>query len=264
MTKRLGIAFGGSGAEGIAGIAYVKALEELGIKPSVVSGTGVGGVIAAMYAAGMSGDDMVAFLEEIDFPGAKRPINVNKVKDAKFGILDDMGLEEYFQMVVPVKVFDRLYFPLKIAAANYETGSAVVFSDGDMGPAVRAGVAIPGIFSPYEKDEVTYIDGSCVNPVPFDIIRDDCDVLICIDPEINQRVDEQGRSPFVFPAIMSAYSAAKKALVEEKKKNCKVDHYARVLVDDINMFDFVQYPVILEAVEEQAEKFKAIIKEIVE
>jgi NTE family protein len=116
MAKTLGIAFGGSGAEGIACVAYIKALEEAGIKPDVVSGTGIGGVAAAMYASGMTSGDIMSFIEEIEFPGTKRPINIFKVKDARMGILDDMGLEEYFKMVMPIKVFDRLYFPLKIVA----------------------------------------------------------------------------------------------------------------------------------------------------
>ena len=125
MSKRLGIAFGGSGAEAITCIAYVRALEETGIKPDIVSGTGAGAVVAAMYAAGMTSIAMMDFLKEIDFPGAKRPINIMKLKDARQGLLDGMGLEEYFQMIVPVKVFDRLYFPLKVVAANYATGEEV-------------------------------------------------------------------------------------------------------------------------------------------
>jgi predicted acylesterase/phospholipase RssA len=110
MSKTLGIAFGGSGAEAIACIAYVRALEEIGVKPDVVSGTGIGAVVAAMYAAGMTSAAMMDFLKEIDFPGSKRPVNIVKLKDARQGILDGLGLEEYFRMVVPVKVFDRLYF----------------------------------------------------------------------------------------------------------------------------------------------------------
>lgn len=257
MTKKLGIAFGGSGAEGIAGIAYVRALEEMGVQPSIVSGTGVGGVIAAMYAAGMSSGDMISFLSEIDFPGTKRPINIAKVKDYKYGLLDGMGLEEYFQMVMPVKVFDRLYFQLKVTATDYATGRQVVFEDGDMGKAVRACISVPGVFSPYEKDGDTYLDGSCVNPVPFDIIRDDCDVLVAIDPEIEQiDEDENKPSPFVFPALLSAFSAAKKALVEEKAMTSSVDLFERIAITEIHMFDFAQYNDIIEAASEAAEEFK--------
>ena len=268
MSKTLGIAFGGSGAEGIAGIAYIRALEELGIEPAIVSGTGIGGAVAAMYAAGMKSAEMIDFLEDVNFPGAKRPINENKVKDAKFGILDDMGLEDYFKIVVPVKVFDRLYFPLKIVAADYADGSEVVFSDGDMGTAVRASVSVPGIFSPHEKEGIYYLDGTCVNPVPFDIIRDKCEVLAAIDPVIAHAPSQEGEdetelSLNVFPAFKGAYDAAKRTVLAEKMKGCKVDIYEKVSVNILNSYDFVQHSLILESVREQADAFKEkVAKEI--
>ena len=217
MSKTLGIAFGGSGAEAIACIAYIRALEEIEVKPDVVSGTGMGAVAAAMYAAGMTSTAMTDFLKEIEFPGAKRPISILKLKDARQGILDGMGLEEYFQMVVPIKVFDRLYFPLRIVAANYETGEEVVFADGDMGAAVRAAASVPGIFSPHEIGDAHYIDGSCVNPVPFDIIRSECDVLVAIDPSVNQDMSQQGSGVFRF-AIKCVRRRKKSA--DSRKGDC--------------------------------------------
>lgn len=254
MAKTLGIAFGGSGAEGIACVAYIKALEEAGIKPQVVSGTGMGGVAAAMYAAGMTYDEIMDFIREIEFPGAKRPINLSRIKDARLGILDDMGLEEYFKMVVPIKVFDRLYFPLKIVAADYETGSEVVFTSGDVGHAVRAGASTPGIFSPYEKNGVIYIDGSCVNPVPFDIIRDECDVLAAIDPNVDQDI-ESGRDLSVFQAMMCSHANTRKSLAREKQKACDVDVYERVTIPDVTSFDFCQYDEIVSYASENAAGF---------
>jgi NTE family protein len=255
MAKTLGIAFGGSGAEGIACLAYIKVLEEAGIKPVIVSGTGIGGVAAAMFASGMTFQDMMDFIEEIEFPGAKRPINVTKIKDAKIGILDDMGLEEYFKMVVPIKVFDRLYFPLKIVAADYQTGEEIILSEGDVGQAVRAGVSVPGIFSPYQKDGITYLDGSSVNPVPFDIIRNDCEVLVSIEPDTQETEGENVKDFSVFPAMMGSYINAKRALSREKQKNCKVDIYEHVVLEGITTFDFALYENIISSVSENAEKF---------
>lgn len=260
MAKRLGIAFGGSGAQGIANIAYIKALEALEIKPDIVAGAGIGAVVAAMYAAGMTGQNMIDFMQEVNFPGARKPINVNKVKDAKYGILDGLGLEEYYQMVVPVKVFDRLYFPVKIVAANYLTGEQVAFETGDVGPAVRAAVAIPGIFSPHEKDGMVLFDGSCVNPVPFDTIREECDVLAAIDPQVNESAEAY--SPFVFPAIMNAAAATKKALVVEKQRSCEVDLFERVAVEEFNMFDFAMFEDIIASVEERAGAFALKLKDL--
>ena len=261
MSKTLGIAFGGSGAEAIACIAYIRALEEIEVKPDIVSGTGVGAVVAAMYAAGMNSAAMTDFLKEIEFPGAKRPINITKLKDARQGILDGLGLEEYFQMIVPIKVFDRLYFPLKVVAANYETGEEVVFADGDVGTAVRAAVSVPGIFSPHDIGGVFYLDGSCVNPVPFDVIRDDCDVLVAIDPLVNQDMGMQGSG--VFNSLMSAYDAARKSLTVKKERACAVDLHERVVVEEITAFDFARYEEIIASVEEKTESFKTAMLALV-
>ncbi len=262
MAKTLGIAFGGSGAEGIACLAYVKALEEAGIKPDVVSGTGVGGVVAAMLASGMTFQDMMDFIGEIEFPGMKRAINMTKIKDAKIGILDDMGLEEYFKMVVPIKVFDRLYFPLKIVAADYMTGEEIILSDGDVGRAVRAGISVPGIFSPYQKDGVTYLDGSSVNPVPFDIIRTDCEVLVSIEPDTKEAEGEAITDTSVFPAVLASYINARRALSREKQKACKVDIYEHVVLEGVTTFDFALYEDIIASVSENAEKFIEELKEL--
>jgi NTE family protein len=263
MSKTLGIAFGGSGAEAIACVAYIRAMEEIDVKPDIVSGTGIGAVVAAMYAAGMSSAAMVNFLKEIDFPGAKRPINIDKLKDARQGILDGMGLEEYFQMVVPIKVFDRLYFPLRIVAANYETGEEVLFAEGDVGAAVRAAVSVPGIFSPHEIGEAHYIDGSCVNPVPFDVIRDYCDVLVAIDPSVNQDISLQGGAPSVFGTLLSAFDAAKKSLTVEKQRACVVDLHEHIVVDEITAYDFVRFEDIIASVEEKTETFKSALLTLV-
>ena len=261
MSKKLGIAFGGSGAEAIACIAYIRALEEIDVKPDIVSGTGMGAVIAAMYAGGMSSTAMTDFLKEIDFPGSKRPINITKLKDARQGILDGLGLEEYFQMVVPVKVFDRLYFPLKVVAASYETGEEVIFAEGDVGAAVRSAASVPGIFSPHEVNGTFYIDGSCVNPVPFDVIRDDCDVLVAIDPSVNQDISLQGSG--VFAALLSSYDAARKSLTAEKQRACAVDLHECVVVEEITSYDFARFEDIIASVEEKTESFKSAVLTLV-
>jgi NTE family protein len=157
-------------------------------------------------------------------------------------------------------VFDRLYFPLKVVAANYTTGEEVVFSEGDVGTAVRAAVAAPGMFSPHEIDGVFYIDGSCVNPVPFDVIREDCDVLVAIDPSVNQDMGAQGTG--VFGMLLSAYDAAKKSLTIEKGCACAIDLHERIVVDEITSFDFVRFEDIIASVEEKTESFKTALLEL--
>lgn len=250
---KLGVAFGGSGAQGIANIAYIRALESLGLKPAIVSGTGIGAVVASMYAAGMDSESMIKFMYDVDFPGSKRPVNLAKIKDAKIGLLDGLGLEEYYQMIMPVKVFDRLYFPLKVVAANVATGEQVVYSHGDVGRAVRCAAAVPGVFLPHKVEEDYYFDGSSVNPVPFDTIRDDCDFLAAIYPQIKSDFNESNTQMFF--AVAGAYEAAKRALAEQKQKACRVDRYECVLLEGFSMYDFALFEDILESAEEQANQF---------
>jgi NTE family protein len=206
----------------------------------------------------MTSQNMIDFLQEIDFPGAKRPINALKVKDSKYGILDSLGLEEYYQMIVPIKVFDRLYFPLKIVAANWTTGQQVIFDSGDVGPAVRSAMSIPGVFMPREVNDDMIIDGSCVNPVPFDVIRGDCDILAAIDPQVNE-VDAM---QVVFNVMSGAFNAAKKALVIEKQKTCKVDLFESLVVEEINMYDFALFNEIIESSEERAGLFAMSLQDM--
>lgn len=259
MAKTLGIAFGGSGAQGIANIAYIRALEELDIKPDIVSGTGVGAVVAAMYAAGMGSGSMIDFMRDFEFPGSRRPVNAARIKDARLGILDGLGLEEYYKMVVPVKVFDRLYFPLKVVAANSLTGEEVLFFEGDVGPAVRSAAAVPGVLSPHKVADAHYMDGSCVNPVPFDVIRDDCDVLAAIDP---LPAEETEPSTQVYSVLTAAYEAAKKAMSLEKQRACPVDIYERVTLDEFSMYDFAHFEGIIESVREQAGVFSLALQDM--
>ena len=53
--KRIGLALGGGGARGLCHIAFLKALDEMGLKPSVIAGTSIGAIVGAFYAAGVSG-----------------------------------------------------------------------------------------------------------------------------------------------------------------------------------------------------------------
>lgn len=60
--KRLGLALGGGGARGVAHIAYLKAIEETGIKPHIISGTSSGALVGALYAGGMRPDDIYSVI----------------------------------------------------------------------------------------------------------------------------------------------------------------------------------------------------------
>jgi predicted acylesterase/phospholipase RssA len=85
-------------------------------------------------------------------------------------------------------------------------------------------------------------------------------VLAAIDPQINESPETY--SPFVFPALMAASAASKKALALEKERSCKVDVYERVVLEDITMLDFALHADIIEAASESAVAFAERLKEL--
>jgi NTE family protein len=262
MSLKVGLALGGGGARGIAHIAYLNALDELDIKPSIIAGTGVGALAGALYASGLKPDEMIGVLEELDYRRGMKLLNNYSFKDGKYGVLDAIGTEEYLELVMPVKIFDRLYTPLKIVAANYETRQQHIFEEGKVVPALRASMAVPGIFSPIEVDDNVYIDGGCVNPLPFDVIREECDVLIAID--VSGHGASEGEISIASTAndLSQCYQILTNMLISEKKKNTKIEVLAQPALEGVQMLDFYNFENILDAVEEEVEEFKIEVAKI--
>ncbi len=255
MDKKVGLVLGGGGARGIAHIAYLNALDELDIKPDVIVGSGIGALVGALYSAGISPDEMVGILEELDYRRTKG-LNNYSFKDSKFGVLDAIGLEEYLELVLPIKIFDRLYTPLKIVAANYETRKQHVFDKGKLVPAVRASVSVPGIFSPIEVEEEIFIDGGSINPLPIDVIRDEVDVLLAVDVSGKAATDLEISVASTANDLSQCYQILTGALIAEKLKNTPVEVMAAPELAGVQFLDFFNYENILDAMDEDIDAFK--------
>src|SRR5260370_2507417 len=84
--------------------------------------------------------------------------------------------------VPAVNDFPRLPAPLEAVAADIETGAAVVLDHGDLAEAIRASMAVPGVFSPMEIDGKVLVDGGIADNLPVDIVRAmGADVVIAVD-----------------------------------------------------------------------------------
>lgn len=181
---KLGLALGSGGARGFCHIGVLDALAERGIKPDVIAGCSMGALVGAAYAGGK--------LDPLrDWARSITPTNFLGLLDLRFaggglvegreiaGLLDRLGL--------PDRIED-LDLPFVCVATDFNTGREVWFDKGPLAPAVRASVAIPGIFSPVERDGRWLIDGGLVNPVPVSLARAmGAEVTIAVDP--NARPD---------------------------------------------------------------------------
>jgi NTE family protein len=172
---RLGVALGGGFARGIAHLGVLRVLQEEQIPVDVVTGTSAGAMLAIAYASGHS------IAEIVHQARATRFKDFGNWKLSWLGLASNQKLEHYPRKFLGVSTFEDLKIPLAIAATDLASGEAVYFSHGQLGPALRASCAYPGMFVPVEIEGRFLVDGFLAAPVPVDAARSlGADVVIAV------------------------------------------------------------------------------------
>jgi NTE family protein len=169
---KIGITLSGGGARGIAHLGVLKALEEMGLEFSVISGTSAGSIVASMYAYGMKPDQIFEQVRQLSIFKSLRPAWTWA------GLLTMDGLKELIIKNIPENNFSALKIPLTIAATEIRKGEVNYFMSGELAPAVVASCSIPAVFSPLNFNNSLYVDGGLLDNLPARSIRNQCDFLI--------------------------------------------------------------------------------------
>jgi NTE family protein len=248
MTKSVGIALGGGGARGLAHIAVLQVLDDLGVHVTAISGTSIGAVIGSLYASGMTAREVRQSIDDL----RAMPKSLEEAMQSKrlFGWYDLLGLEfgrshlleaESFiselQQLLGVDKFEELKIPLQVVAADFWGRKEVVFDSGPVIPAVAASFCLPGVFKPVVIDGTVLVDGGCVNPVPFDLIRDHCDILIAVDV-MGKRVPQDDLMPSYSDAIFNTFQIAEKIITDHKMKSHPPDIYVEPSITNVKVLEF--------------------------
>ena len=158
---RLGLALGGGSARGFAHIGVLKALDEAGLKPEVITGTSAGALVGVFYAAGFSPWQM----EEVALK--VRDIDVADISSTNTrGMFAGEALQRLVNDYVRGQPIERLKLPYGAVATNLLNGEPMLLRSGDAGAAVRASCSIPGVFVPALIDGRELVDGGLVSPLP--------------------------------------------------------------------------------------------------
>jgi len=160
------IALGGGGSRGYAHVGVLRRLEKEGYHIQAAAGTSAGGIIAALYAAGYTPDEMEARFTELD----QSKLFGRTSKDGP-GLLGLSGAEKVLENYFGTRSFEDLKLLCAVAAVDLQTGREVILSQGRVVDAIMATIAVPGIFPPKEYQGTQLVDGAVLNPVPVSIAR---------------------------------------------------------------------------------------------
>jgi len=206
---KIGLALGGGGAKGAAEVGVLKVLEEAGIQVDFIAGTSVGAIVGGLYAAGYSAAELETMFqtqewlslltdrkaslsnepwETVDgvtyifgFPVIDRSNSGSGV----FGVMKGGRIEQVLDSMLAAKgcaEFDNLRIPFRCVTADIRTAQEVVMAEGPVCKAMRASMAIPGIFKPVRLGDRLLVDGGMLNNLPVDVCREmGADIVIAVD-----------------------------------------------------------------------------------
>lgn len=173
----IGLALGSGAARGWAHIGVIRTLEEAGIVPDLVCGTSIGALVGAAYAAGEL-DRLEPWVQGL---GWQQVVGLLDLKMGG-GLIQGGKLVDFFRRHFKDPGIGHLQRPFACVATELGSGREVWLRDGPVIDAVRASIAIPGLFTPAALDGRLLVDGGVVNPVPVSLCRAmGADVVIAVD-----------------------------------------------------------------------------------
>ena len=177
---RIGLALGSGASRGWSHIGVIKALLEEGVEPHVVCGTSVGAMIGGSYVTGN--------LEKLEnwVLGSTRSdvLRFFDIKLSRSGFVNTNRLTWFLNSLVATEDQRIEDTPIKYAAVStdLDTGREVWFTHGLVADAVRASMAMPGLFPAIRIDQRWLVDGGLVNPVPVSVCHAlGADIVIAVN-----------------------------------------------------------------------------------
>ncbi len=164
----LGLALGSGGAYGFSHIGVLKVLKKNNIVIDIICGSSVGAIIAALWAADFS-------IEEIERLSGEFGRKIGKFSIMGFsfpfrGIMKAKRLENILKGIFKNLTFYDLKHTLKIVAFDFIKRKPIILDKGLIYKAVAASCAFPGIFEPVRVKKNILLDGGILNPLPTKIL----------------------------------------------------------------------------------------------
>ncbi|MFC0558720.1 patatin-like phospholipase family protein [Halalkalibacter alkalisediminis] len=173
---KIGLALGSGGARGFAHIGVLKALEKEAIPIDYIAGSSMGALVGSLYGVGQSPANLERFATLF-----RRKYFIDFIVP-KLGFIAGQKAKEVIRLLAKGKKLEELNPPVAIVATDIKNGERVVLTEGDVATAVRASIAIPGIFVPEKVGDRLLVDGGVIDRVPVSVVKEmGADVTIAVD-----------------------------------------------------------------------------------
>ena len=262
QRKKVGVVLSGGGAKGMAHIKALKVIEEAGIPIDYIAGTSMGAIVGGFYAIGYTPEQLDSMVRKQDWTF----LLSDRIKRSAMSLTDRERSEKYTVSIPFTKTpkdaatggimkgqnlanlfsdltvgyhdsidFNKLPIPFACVAANVVNGEQIVFHDGILSTAMRASMAIPGVFTPVRQDIMVLVDGGIVNNYPADVVKAmGADIIIGVDVQnALKKADKLNSVPDILGQIVDITCQS-----NHEKNVDLTDTYIRVNVDGYSSASF--------------------------
>lgn len=165
LKPRIAWALGGGGVRGLAHLGVLEVMQEEGIPIDFLAGTSMGAAVAVAYAAGEDLKSLVRLAESIPWE------RLFDLRFPRMGLFSGDRIMSVLRLLTKNKRLEELNPPVRVVATDLYSGREVILKEGPIEPAVRASIAIPGVFTPVRYGEMLLVDGGVVAGVPVEAAK---------------------------------------------------------------------------------------------
>ncbi|SRR5690606_4709098 len=254
---KVGLALGSGGARGFAHLGVIKVLQENSIPIDMIAGSSMGALVGCFYAFGHDLDQLIKLSTAF-----KRTYYLDFTVP-KMGLIAGNRVKHLIDLFMHGKNLEDLKIPVCVIAANLQTGEKVEFKKGSIAQAVRASIAIPGVFTPEEINGSLFIDGGVVDRVPVSTVKKmGADIIIGCDVA---RLNTKAEITTIYDVIMQSLDILQIEIVENRREESDImirppveQFSARAFtnINEIIKYGEIETRKMLPAIKAKMEQFK--------
>jgi NTE family protein len=233
---KIGLVLSGGGARGVAHLGVLKALDELGVQVSAISGTSAGAIVGAFYSAGYKPEEILNIAKTQKFFG------FSNLLFGKAGLFNMEAFDSVYHTYFPHNKVEQLGIAMTIAATDIVKGEICYFSKGDLSNALLASSCVPLVFEPITVGDAIMMDGGILNNFPVEPLLSTCDKIIGVNVNaISQNFDQIHMKDM----LDRSFHIAMKGAIQEKIKYCDVfiepENMSRFGMFDLSKLDEIYF-----------------------
>ncbi|MBN2072797.1 MAG: patatin-like phospholipase family protein, partial [Actinobacteria bacterium] len=197
---KIGVALSGGAARGLSHIGVLEVLEGLGLEIYAIAGTSMGSIIGSFYCSGITLEEMESYVNSMDW---RSFLLFSDLDITRTGVINGRRVEEVLKKFLNDRNFSDCLTGFCCVAVDLIKREKVIITEGQLMPAVRASISIPGFFSPVCMDRAVLVDGGVIEPLPTASLKEVFNPDFIIASSITFKRDSEKYSKLDLPEIFN-------------------------------------------------------------